>query len=74
MAVVKTPQESRIGIKLDNGLSGSGVPVFKTLRFGNVKPATTDQVVFDVAEEIAALQGKALAGISRTDDATLAAE
>ena len=74
MAVVKTPQESRIGIKLDNGLSGSGVPVFKTLRFGNVKPATTDQVVFDVAEEIAALQGKALAGISRTDDASLAAE
>ena len=74
MAVVKTPQESRIGIKLDNGLSGSGAAVFKTLRFGNVKPATTDQVVFDVAEEIAALQGKALAGISRTDDATLAAE
>ena len=74
MAVVKTPQESRIGIKVENGVSGAGVPVFKTLRFGNVKPATTDQNVLDVATSISALQDAALAAVTRTDDATLASE
>ena len=37
MAVVKTPQESRIGIKVANGTSASGAAQFKTLRFSNVK-------------------------------------
>lgn len=74
MAIVKTPQDSRIGIKLDNGISGSGASVFKTLRFANVKPTATDQQVFEVASEISALQGKALVAISRTDDAMLASD
>lgn len=74
MAVVKTPQETRLGIKVDNGVSGAGTPVFKTLRFSNVKPSATDQNVFDLGSEISALQGKALAAIIRTDDSTLAAE
>ena len=74
MAVVKTPQDSRIGIKVENGLSGAGAPVFKTLRFGNVKPAATDDNVLEIANGIATLQGKALADIIRTDEAILSAE
>ena len=74
MAVVKTPQDSRIGIKVENGLSGAGVTVFKTLRFGNVKPAATDDNVLEIANGIASLQGKALVDIIRTDEAILNAE
>ena len=74
MAVVKTPQESRIGIKVANGTSASGAAQYKTLRFSNVKPATSDQDLFDVGVSIAGLQAAVLAGISRTDEADLANE
>ena len=74
MAVVKTPQESRIGIKVANGTSASGAALFKTLRFSNVKPATSDQNLFDVGASIGALQGAALVAILRTDEADLSNE
>ena len=74
MAVVKTPQESRIGIKVANGTSASGAAQYKTLRFSNVKPATSDQDLFDVGVSIAGLQAAVLAGITRTDEADLANE
>jgi hypothetical protein len=74
MAVVKTPQESRIGIKVANGVSASGAALFKTLRFSNVKPATSDQDLFDVGASIGALQGATLAAILRTDESDLANE
>ena len=74
MAVVKTPQESRIGIKVANGTSASGAAQYKTLRFSNVKPATSDQDLFDVGVSIAGLQAAVLAGITRTDEADLASE
>ena len=74
MAVVKTPQESRIGIKVANGTSASGAPQFKTLRFSNVKPAASDQDLFDVGFSIGGLQGAALVAIIRTDEADLANE
>ena len=72
MAVVKTPQESRIGIKVHNGTSASGAAQYKTLRFSNVKPATPDQDLFDVGSSIAGLQSAVVAGITRTDEADLA--
>ena len=72
MAVVKTPQESRIGIKVANGTSASGAAQYKTLRFSNVKTAATDQDLFDVGSSIAGLQSAVLAGITRTDEADLA--
>ena len=74
MAVVKTPQESRIGIKVANGTSASGAAQFKTLRFSNVKPASPDQDLFDVGASIGGLQGAALVAISRTDEADLSNE
>ena len=74
MAVVKTPQESRLGIKVENGTSASGTPLNKTIRFSNVKASATDQDVFDLGNAIANLQGMALVAIIRTDDAFLTAE
>ena len=74
MAVIKTPQESRIGIKVANGTSASGAAQFKTLRFSNVKPAASDQDLFDVGASLGGLQAAALVEIIRTDEADLASE
>lgn len=74
MAVVKTPQESRIGIKVANGNSASGGPVQDVAVFSNVKPSASDQDLFDVGSSIGALQGAALVAILRTDEADLSNE
>ena len=74
MAVVKTPQESRIGIKVVNGVNASGANVLKTLSFSNVKATAPDQDVYDVGDSIAGLQSKSLVEIIRTDQANLAGE
>ena len=74
MAVTKAPQESRIGIKVVNGVSSTGGNVFKTLSFSNVKPAATDQDLYDVGASIAGLQAKSLVAIVRTDEANLIGE
>ena len=74
MAVVNTPQESRIGIMVANGVSATGANLFKTLRFSNVKPASSDQDLFDVGSSIGGLQGAALVAIIRTDEADLSNE
>lgn len=74
MAVTKAPQESRIGIKVVNGVSATGGNVFKTLSFSNVKPAATDQDLYDVGASIAGLQAKSLVAIVRTDEANLIGE
>ena len=74
MAVVKTPQESRIGIVVANGVSASGANLFRTFRFSNVKPAAPDQDMYDVAFSLAGLMASALSEITRTDEANLASE
>jgi len=74
MAVVKMPQESRIGITVANGVSASGANLFKTLRFSNVKPTALDQDLYDVGFSIAGLQDKSLVEIVRTDEANLTSE
>ena len=57
-----------------NGTSASGAAQFKTLRFSNVKPASSDQDLFDVGASIGGLQGAALVAIIRTDEADLSNE
>ena len=74
MAVVKMPQESRIGIVVANGVSATGANLFKTLRFSNVKPAALDQDLFDVASSLSGLMANALSEITRTDEANLVSE
>ena len=74
MAVTKAPQESRIGIKVVNGVSATGANVFKTLGFSNVKPTATDQDIYDVGASLAGLQAKSLVAIVRTDSANLIGE
>ena len=74
MAVVKTPQNSRIGIVIANGVSSTGAEQVKTLRFSNVKPTATDQDMYDVAVSLSGLMASALVEIVRTDEANLTSE
>ena len=74
MAVVNTPQESRIGIMVANGVSATGANLFKTLRFSNVKPTALDQDLYDVAISLSGLMAAALVAINRTDDAAHTSE
>ena len=74
MAVVKTPQNSRIGIVIANGVSSTGTEQVKTLRFSNVKPTATDQDMYDVAVSLSGLMASALVEIVRTDEANLTSE
>ena len=74
MAVEKTPQDSRIGIVIANGVSSTGATVLKTLRFSDVKPAAPDQDMYDVAVSLSGLMASALVKIVRTDEAVLTSE
>ncbi|WP_378957074.1 DUF1659 domain-containing protein [Pelosinus sp. sgz500959] len=72
MAVNKVPQGAVMSIKVQAGLTSTGGPGYKTLRFSNVKPGTTDADFFEVANAIAGLQSYPLALIERIDTAALA--
>ena len=71
MAVVKMPQNSRIGIVIADGVSSTGAEQLKTLRFSNVKPTATDQDMYDVALSLSGLMSSSLVSIVRTDEANL---
>ena len=74
MAVVKMPQNSRIGIVIANGVSSTGAEQLKTLRFSNVKPTAPDQDMYDVALSLSGLMASVLVSITRTDEANLTNE
>jgi hypothetical protein len=48
--------------------------VLKTLRFSSVKPAATDQDMYDVAVSLSGLMASSLVKIVRTDEAALTSE
>lgn len=74
MAVVKTPQASRLQIKVQTGVNGSGSPVYRVRALQNVKTNATDADIHSIAAGLAALQAHSVVSISRQDDATLIEE
>lgn len=71
MAVSKVPANSVLRLQLRVGVDANGSPVYRNRSLNNVKPAATDQDLFDVANALAALQEYPLNGISRIDGAQL---
>ena len=71
MAVVKIPQASTLGIKVQTGISPTGSPVFKTFRFGSVKPGALDADIFAVGQALAGLQKHSVTGLIREDNGEL---
>jgi len=71
MAVSKVPANSVLRLELRVGVNASGNPILRRKSLNNVKPAASDQDLYDVAAALAALQEYPLNGISRVDDAQL---
>jgi hypothetical protein len=60
-----------MSIKVQAGVSASGSPAYKNLRFGNVKASATDADFYEIANAIAGLQSYPVAEIDRIDTANL---
>lgn len=73
MAVVVTPLESSLRIKVQTGTDGAGNPAYKSRNYNKVKPSASDQDTFDVAQVIESLQAYPVAQILRVDEKDLAA-
>ncbi|MEN6460358.1 MAG: DUF1659 domain-containing protein [Syntrophomonas sp.] len=71
MAVTSTPISDTLNVVVDNGLSGSGSQLTKTLKYANVRPDATDAAVKTVADAIVAAQTKTLIAVNRTKSAEL---
>ena len=71
MAVVKTPLGSTLRLIVETGVDLEGNPILKNRNYLNVKPAATDQDVFDAGTLLASLQQNTLNAMQRLDDAAL---
>lgn len=74
MAVVKIPQNSRVQLKVQTGISASGAPVYVTRSFNNIKASATDDSVFAVGLQLSGLQKHTLTGIEKIETASLVQE
>ena len=71
MAVVKMPQSGNLNIKVQNGVSASGSPVYKTLRFSGLVSTAADADVYAVGQGLSSLQKNTLIDILRVDNNAL---
>lgn len=71
MAVIKTPQSSKLVVKVQTGVNTSGNPVYRLRSFQNVKPSAADADVHAVAQALADLQQHAVANIARVEEGNL---
>lgn len=71
MAVVKTPESSKLTIKVQTGTNAAGQAVYRTRTYTNVKAAAADSDVFAVAQGIGSLQIYSVHSIDRVDDSIL---
>jgi hypothetical protein len=72
MATKKTPQTSKLALKVQTGINAAGQPVYRTRTYANVKTGAADCDVLAVAQGLGSLQIYAVQSIGRVDDNTLA--
>ena len=71
MAIVKTPQTSKLTIKVQTGTNAAGQAVYRTHSYANVKAAAADSDIFAVAQGLGSLQNYPVHSIDRVDDSIL---
>lgn len=71
MAVIKIAKATTLGIKVQTGISATGAPVYKTVRFGSIKPAAADADIFAVGQALGNLQMHVLNSLVREDSGDL---
>lgn len=74
MAVSKTPQNSRLVIKVQTGVNGSGDPVYRQRSFNNAKSTASDADIYAIGQAIGDLQQHPVASIGRIDEADLVSQ
>lgn len=71
MAIVNMPQDARVQLKVQTGLSASGAPVYATRSFNNVKASAPDANLYAVALQLGGLQSHTLTAISKVETSSL---
>ncbi len=71
MAITKQAGAAKLVLRLQTGVDGKGVPELSSRTYSKIKPATTDQNLYDVAQAIADLTSYPLYRVNRVDDAAL---
>jgi hypothetical protein len=65
MAVEAVPLASVLIARFVTGVDDEGNPILRARRWSNIKPAATDQNVYDAALALAGLQMHTLAAVER---------
>lgn len=73
MPVVNTPVASSLQLRVQTGTDASGQPLYRVRTYNRVKPAATDQDVYDVAQSLGGLQVHPVSTISRINEGDLSA-
>ncbi|AFK85337.1 MULTISPECIES: DUF1659 domain-containing protein [Thermoanaerobacterium] len=74
MAVISTPQGSRISISYITGKDERGVDVIRSRTYNNIKSSALDQDVMDVAAVLSGLQTYPVKSVTRINQVDLAQE
>lgn len=71
MPVTATHLVTRLQLRLRLGFDGIGNPILRTRSYSNINPATNNQDLFIVGEDLASLQEHDLEVIRRVDELEL---
>lgn len=74
MAVTATPLGSRIQLQVITGFSEDGKPVVRSRSYANIKPAASNEDLYQTGKEMAELQEHDLEVIRRIDEIELEEE
>lgn len=71
MAVVKTPQSTKLVIKVQTGVNTSGNPVYRLRSYTNIKTAAADADIYAIGQAMGSVQKYAVTEVSRQDQGSL---
>ncbi|MBP2071574.1 MULTISPECIES: DUF1659 domain-containing protein [Thermoanaerobacterium] len=74
MAVISTPQGSRLSISYITGKDERGVDIVRSRTYNNIKSSALDQDVMDVAVILSGLQTYPVKSVTRINQVDLAQE
>ena len=74
MAVSKNATKTTLGLRFALGADENGKAQYKLHNLSTIKPAASDQNVYDVAASLSGLMAGTIADITRTDAYTLVNE
>lgn len=74
MSIQKSMDHKKLQIRLENGMSSTGKPVFKNMNCSRIKNDAHDEVLMAAAKAIHSLQTLALAEVRVIDTMTLTEE